>query len=485
MSSPIDPPAAANVEGVQRSRSRWTLRGELLASHLGLATLIVFGFGLAMFATTYRAVYRQAEADLLGAAQLLVQDLADGRDPASLAISDAYQHRFGKAPRDHAYFAVWDARGRLIAGTSPLPAEVAPAEQAPPTEGPHPFSTRAYGTHLDVIVAAPHGGQLLIGRPLAKEFDGVLRLLRDLGVTAIGCLAVGAVGAWWLANRLAEPIGRIADAAERITSRNLSQRLEAAAGPVETARLAGAFNSMLDRLHEAFAQQVRFTADASHELRTPTAVVLSQTEHTLARERRPEDYRLALETCRAAALRMKKLVDDLLLLARADSGRLDLRTEPLDLAELTRETVSLLAPLAASRDVQIETDAGSTPLSGDPHRLRQVLTNLITNAVLYNAPGGSVTVSTKLAESHAVLIVQDDGPGIPLADQPRLFERFYRVDQARTHTEEAGSGLGLSVVAEIVAAHGGTIEVQSTPGAGATFTVRIPIARSDRGLTPG
>jgi signal transduction histidine kinase len=233
---------------------------------------------------------------------------------------------------------------------------------------------------------------------------------------------------------------------------------------------------MLARLQDAFEKQSRFIADASHELRTPVSVLLSQTEHSLNRQRSPDEYRRALELCRETSRRMRSLIDGLLLLARADAGKPIRRREPVDLAEVVASCVEQLGPMAAQARVGIVTDLRASPVHGDPERLAQVVTNLVTNAIRYNNPNGQVRVESRPDAEEVALIVRDDGIGISLEHQPLLFDRFYRVDDARTQHDETGAGLGLSLVQEIVLAHGGRIQVRSAPGSGSEFSVHLPAA---------
>lgn len=469
-------PSKTTAEPVSTGTSPrdWTLQRLLVASHAGLAAVVILVFGASLYAMTIHATYRQAEADLLGAAQVLVQDLETHHDATALAISELYANRFGKAPRDHAYYAVWDEEGRLLAASNQLPAHSVRSATPPPIRGPRPFMAVAHGIYLDVIVATPRHGQLLIGRPLAKEFDALGWAAARLLVVGLICLVMGTAVAVWLARQIARPIENISDTAERISSRNLSERLPAGHTPREITRLAIVMNQMLDSLKEAFDQQVRFTADASHELRTPVSVVLSQADFTLSRDRSPEQYREALETCLQSARRMKKLVDDLLLLSRADSGRLCLRKDPIDLRTVVEDAIQLLGPLAANKLIRIDRQLSSVPILGDADRLGQVVTNLVTNSISYSEPNRSVRVEVFESTDGAVLLVRDEGFGIPAEDQPHLFERFYRVDRARSQDAENGTGLGLSLVAEIIAAHGGTIHVDSVEGQGTTMTIHLP-----------
>ncbi len=330
----------------------------------------------------------------------------------------------------------------------------------------------------------PREAQVLVGRPLAKERDRLRRMLAFVVLGGAAALAVGGIAAWWVARRVVQPLESLTRTTEQISARNLDQRLTIPPTSAEVTRLAAVFNLMLDRLQSSFQQQVRFTGDASHELRTPVSVILTQSQHTLARPRRSEEYVVALETCLRAARRMKRLVDDLLLLARADSGRLEKRHEPCDLAEVTQSAMTLLEPMAVEHQVRMSSQLQSTPVSGDPVELAQVVTNLVTNAILYNRAGGEIFVIAHSRQHRAVLIVSDTGIGIAALDIPRLFERFYRADKARTHGAEHGTGLGLSIVSEIVAAHGGTIGVVSELDKGTTVTVEFPLRTSSRPSAP-
>ena len=467
MSSPNEPVSAP-------TKPPGSLRSELLIGQLSVLLIVVLGFGGAIYGLMRQAIYREAESDLLGAAQLIAQDVGDV-EPSAVTIARAYRHRFGPAPRDHAYFAIWDAAGKSIAASDPLPPHVVPLANLPPADGPRPFDARTHGGDLEVIVRGPQNSQVLVGRPLAKEGDRLHALLRNLMLGGAIALALGGVACWRLANRIVRPIEQLTDAAERISAKRLDQRLQLAPASAELHRLADVFNGMLERLQTSFEQQIRFTADASHELRTPVAVILTQTDHTLSRPRSNDEYCQALDACRRAARRMKRLVDDLLLLARADAGRLASAPERCDLAEVARATLEMLAPLARDRDVRLESQLQPTLVLGDAAQLSQVVANLVTNAIRHSPAAGQVFVSVNPRQQRALLMVADGGDGIPIEDQPRLFERFYQADKARSHQEGQGAGLGLSIVAEIVALHDGTVDVASTINRGSAFTVDFPL----------
>jgi two-component system, OmpR family, sensor kinase len=238
--------------------------------------------------------------------------------------------------------------------------------------------------------------------------------------------------------------------------------------------LAGVLNSTFARLEAAFAQQAQFTSDASHELRTPVSVILTQTQTALSRERPSSEYREALEACERAARRMRNLTESLLQLARLDAGQETMKRERFDLARIARECVEMVGPLAAERKIRIQSDLPPTECLGDHDRISQVVTNLLTNAIHFNRDQGEVHLSAR-AEADAVFFaVADTGQGIPAEDIPHLFERFYRAEKSRSRIQ-GRNGLGLAICKAIIDAHGGSIEVSSQPGVGSTFTVKLPL----------
>ena len=457
-------------------RAPRSIRTELILAQLAFLVLIISGFGGAIYGLVTHSTYLQVESDLLGAAQLLANDPHLRDEIQSLSIAQVYRRRFGPAPRDYAYFAIWDHQGRLLGGTDPLPPHATkPLDHPPPVEGRRPFFSRSHGSHLEVIVSGPHGEQIMVGRPLARENDGLRRLLLWVVFVGLLSLIVGGTGAWWLARRIAEPLERMAATAEQMTYRHLDQRIASDASSTEVTRLTRVFNQMLERLQSSFRQQNQFTADASHELRTPVSIILSQSEHSLSRPRQPEDYRNALQTCLAAANRMKRLIDDLLVLARADVGHLQLRRVPLDLVDVVRPVIALLEPMAHEHQIRITCQLLTAWIDGDASRLSQVVMNLMTNAIRYNRPGGDVFVSVFARDHKSWLVVGDTGVGITLSDQQHVFERFYRADAARTFDDNQGTGLGLSISQEIVAAHDGHLEITSQPDRGTTVTAQFPL----------
>jgi heavy metal sensor kinase len=333
---------------------------------------------------------------------------------------------------------------------------------------------RTRGDLREYLRISPGGELVVVGVSTAALAADLRRLAGWLAGAGMLVAGLGLAGGWWLANGALRPIAQISTTAETIAGGKLSERIDVGETESELGALARTLNTTFDRLEQNFEQQVRFTADASHELRTPIAVLLAETQRALTRERPPEEYRETLAVCERNATRMSALVNSLLELARFDSGEVALHTEVCDLARLARESLEFIAPLAAQKNVVLRDAFAPVTTRADALKLGQVLNNLLTNAIVHNRAGTTVTLSLARENGHAVLRVADDGVGIPGEALPRLFERFYRVDAARGR-ERGGSGLGLSITKAIVEAHGGSIAVESEAGKGTTFTVRIPI----------
>ena len=266
----------------------------------------------------------------------------------------------------------------------------------------------------------------------------------------------------------------MAETARTLTPEEPDRRIEPDRVVTEMHSLARTLNSAFDRLGEALAQQKRFIADASHELRTPTAVLLSNAELLLRRHRDREEYRRGLERQRATARRMADLVRDLLTLARADAGHGELSVDDVSLTDIVREVCDESGAMARARGVELEVVGDAdVRIAGDAGRLAQLVLNLVSNALEVTGAGGHVQVAVHVEGSHAIVAVMDDGPGVPPEHQSRLFERFYRVRERSS--DGSGTGLGLAISSWIAQAHGGTISIESEPGEGATFRVVLPL----------
>ncbi len=369
------------------------------------------------------------------------------------------------------YYIVWTREERELSRSSSAPMSVPLPGRI--KGGLMMASARTRAGLREFYQFTPPGECILVGRSIEPEMATLQQFAYGLSGLGAGVLILGLAGGWWVATRAIQPIHDISAGATRIAAGDLSHRINTQETDNELGQLAKVLNSTFDRLQSAFDRQRAFTADASHELRTPVAVILAQTQATLARDRNPEEYRQTLEACQRAALRMRSLTESLLALARLDAGHETLHRESIDLARIAEQTVDLLRPMAESRSVTVHCDLMPTGCKGDAERIAQVVTNLLSNAVAHNQQGGEVFLSTCMENGAAILSVRDTGPGIPSAEMPKLFERFYRGDASRT-TSTGGTGLGLAISKAITDAHGGSLSASSTEGEGTTFTLRLP-----------
>jgi heavy metal sensor kinase len=452
-----------------------TIRARLTLWYVALLALTLVCFSTFVFLTLGRGLYWEIDRALAERAAHVSGVVArQGWPPPVVRTKGSVE------------IALYDGRGGQIAGSEALaPSLLAGIVRA--GAGGMSFATVRDGGGVvwrvlakPIDIGALSARVLVVARP-EDELLSLLQRLKLLLVLAIPLtLVVAVAGGLFLAGRALGPIDRIRKTAERIGAEDLSGRLNLPLRPDEVGRLAATFDRMLERLDQAFRQQRQFTADASHELRTPLTLLMTQAELALERRRTPAEYRDALESIRQEARRMAKLIDDLLLLGRADAGQDVLSRELLDLRDVVTEVGAAVEPLATARRVRIDwTRTDSVVVLGDQTRLTQLLLNLVDNGIKFTSAGGSVTVSVTCEGKSAVLRVADTGIGIPHEHLPRVFERFYRVDPARSR-DRGGTGLGLAIARWIVEAHGGGIQVTSTLGRGTTFTVRLPLAAAVR-----
>lgn len=318
---------------------------------------------------------------------------------------------------------------------------------------------------------------LVVGRPM-DIVTSALGALRSTLLSAVPLtLLLSALGGLFLVRRALVPVDRMIETAQEIGESDLQKRIEVSSKD-ELGRLATTLNGMLSRLEEAFLRQRQFTDDASHELRSPLSVIEAEASLALRRERTAEDYRGALGTILEETSKLTRLIDQLLTLARGDAAPDPFPQENVDLAAVARDTVGVMRPLAEEAGVHLDIDAQHpAPMRGRASDLRRLLTNLMDNAIRHTPRGGDVQIRVRHAGATVTLAVMDTGTGIPAEHLPRIFDRFYRVDHARSNGR-GGRGLGLAISKQIVEAHGGTIAVDSRPNDGTRFVVRFPVDTS-------
>jgi heavy metal sensor kinase len=317
----------------------------------------------------------------------------------------------------------------------------------------------------------------------AFEMDDFYAALDDfallLAISIPVLLLCAAAGGYWISTRALAPVDQITQTARTISAQNLSSRLVVPSTGDELQRLSETLNGMLERLEAAFKKITQFTADASHELRTPVAVMRTRAELSLRKARSADEYRDVIAEVLAELEKTSGLIEQLMFLARADSGSETLDFHDTNLAEVLREACHQGSALAEAKQIafQEQISGDSVWIQGDPGSLRRLFLILIDNAVKYTPTNGQVEVSLHRNNGYAVAEVRDTGIGIAEADLPNVFERFYRADKARSR-ESGGVGLGLSIGRWITEVHAGTIEVHSFPGRGSIFQVRLPIPKN-------
>jgi signal transduction histidine kinase len=359
-------------------------------------------------------------------------------------------------------------------------------------------SPGGYRVRASVLLVGPYaGGQLILAQPLATTASTLGDLFDvELVLTAAALLASVLLG-WWLVRVGTRPLRAMQRTAQSIAAGELDQRVPGDQDKTEVGRLARALNVMLERIENAFAQRDateaelresearmrRLVADASHELRTPIAAVSAYAElFERGASGRPQDLARVIEGIRGETSRMSSLVDDLMLLARLDEGR-PLERQPVELVEIAAESIQTATTVAPQWPVSLLA-VNPVEVVGDGARIRQVLDNLLSNVRAHTPAGTSTLVEVARMDGDAVITVSDDGPGLSDEQAAHVFERFYRADPSRSR-EHGGAGLGLSIVASIVRAHGGTVRAESPRGSGGVFTVRIPLAPGSNGQGEG
>jgi len=319
----------------------------------------------------------------------------------------------------------------------------------------------------------------LAARYPLREAEATMDGIRRMFAVAVPLLVLAAAASgYFLARRSLAPVASMAEQAAEISVMNLHERMPVSGGD-ELVRLATVINALLDRLEQSFAQQRRFMADASHELRTPTAIVRTEADVTLSLAHRSEgEYRESVAIMQDASQRLTRIVDDLFLLARSDAGHLVMHLAPLQLEDVVDDALRGVRPIATQRAVRVALAAAvEAPMRGDADLLGRLLLNLLDNAIKHSPAGGTVTVAMRSDGGQHLLSVTDEGPGIPSEARERIFERFFRVDAARTRAETSrtsGAGLGLAIARRIAEVHDGRLELaESRPGL-TCFVVSIP-----------
>ena len=376
-------------------------------------------------------------------------------------------------PDDETYFMVMTSKDILLKKEF-VPLGYSEAQRLSEQFYPQPTLVMLENNLREVRMTGPSGTKIIVGKSLRRETIQLRNIAIQFIVIGLAFLVLGVGISFAIAFRMVRPITQMSATAELLSEKDLSKRLDLNHFDSELAGLGEVLNRLFSRLDASFSRQRQFTADASHELRTPLTVIRSASELALSQPRSPEEYQETIEVSLKAAERMTNLVNGLLALARLDSSNADFHLRQINLSDLASESVSLLRAIASEKQISLVSDLHSVQIFGNPESLSRMIDNLITNAIIYNKPGGKVFITLKSNDDKAVLEIKDTGVGISEEHLPFIFERFYRVDKARSRLT-GGSGLGLSICKGVIEKHNGTITVQSILGEGTTFQIQLPI----------
>ena len=468
-----------------------SVRVRLTLWHVGVLALLLVAFNMGLYVLLRENFYERADGILKSVCSATVSIL--GKELSESGLDELAARDAVKTLNfpEHT-LAIFDSQGSLLAekpvGSS---TRVTWPDGGALGDGQiHLATVRVSGEELRRVAATrvvldPVGRTYTVVTsrsltPLLGELDADRRIL-SLAVPL--ALLLAAAGGWFLARKSLAPVLSMSEQAIRIGAKNLDQRLTVANPHDELGKLAAAFNDLLSRLSSTFAMQRQFMADASHELRTPVSVLRTTGSVMLDRPHRTEEeYRGALAIVDEQSRRLARIVEDMFSLARADAGHLALQKHPFFLDDVLMETVRAGRILGAPKNISVslpQEQLAESPCLGDEDLLRQMVSNLLHNAVKYTPAGGTVTVELSRRESAYAISVTDTGSGIPAEAQPHVFERFFRVEKTRPPTSDpalgGGAGLGLAIARAIAEAHGGTLTLERSTDRGSTFVAILPI----------
>jgi len=454
-----------------------SLKSRITVWHISLSTLILVSLGIALYLIISHSMMNERRS-------LIAQDLEKIPHVAERygnrginRLLDEAQEEIPLKPSEE-FIQVFSANGESIATSQNLKGRSLAFRPDLAGSRPSQFETvsisgDASPALLGVTKIEVNGQPCVVA--VAASLSNVRsiqsRLLATLLLSIPAAIVLSLVGGALLARQAIEPLDRMTNTAQQISAEHLNERIQLERADTELKRLADSFNEMLERLDQSFKQIRQFTADASHELRTPVTILMGETDLALNGLLDYEECRAALSSRHEELQRMSRIIDDLLTLSQFDHGQQTLHCKPLDFSDLVIEVCEQQRNQAKSKGVELKlTKTVPAMMEGDSSRLRQMVRNLLDNAIKYTPDGGEVSIELQQANGNFELRVSDNGIGIPRDDLPHIFDRFYRVDKARTRAE-GGTGLGLSIVKQVVEAHGGNVNVSSEVGTGTVITV--------------
>ena len=460
-----------------------SLHVRLTAWYLALFSLLFVLFGVFLYGMLASALRDRLDESLRSeietAAGMFADELEEAKGDVPTAAAETAS---GMRVRDSLVAVVAD--GVLLAASDPSrlreTGSIAGLVAHPPEDGvveELPRYGQSGARAMVRRVPVPAGGREVLVVALAPldPIVAELRVVRRVIFIALPLLlGIAGLGGYLLTTRGLAPLGWMAVQAREISGISLHRRLEIGNAANELIVLSASFNELLARLDQSFETMRRFVADASHELRTPLSVIRGEADVALAQDRSGASYRESLAIILDESRRLSRLVDDLLNLARADSGHVTLQVQDFYLNDLLAECCRSAQAIAGARRIELECRCvGDAPFRGDEELLRRLVMNLLDNAIRYTPPGGKIVATLEVDLSDVRIGIADNGRGIAPEAAPHVFERFYRADEARSR-QDGGFGLGLSIVKWVAEAHHGAVELSSQPGAGSAFTVTLP-----------
>ena len=450
----------------------------------GILFLILTVFAGGVYTYFRNSLQKNIDGKIRSIAEVLSSSMTDTHDPTLFGNFERYlENVLGRKPKGK-FIQIMDRSGRIGAKmsdieTQTLPTSFSTLERA--TQGEIVYETIETATPrirmitLPIVENKKVTSIVQVGTSL-EDFDETMkRLLIILLIGIPSSIGAAIAVGYYMAKKALKPVDQIRRAAVKISSSNLDERIEIGRRKDELSRLAHTFNEMIARLKDAFQRCNQFSIDVSHELKTPLTILKGETEVALRKPRENPVYQTLLTSNLEEINQMARIIDDLLLLAKADTGETHLNVDEIDLKDLILEVYSDMSILAEKKNIELTVgELHETRLPGDELKLRRMLWNVVENGIKYTQPGGKVDISSGLENGSVRINVRDTGVGISDKDLKYVFDRFYRADGSRNR--ESGSGLGLSISKWIAEAHKGTIEVESQASSGTVFSIKLPLA---------
>jgi heavy metal sensor kinase len=466
-----------------RRLSSLPIRWRLTLLYGGILALILVVFSSGVYIYFKNSLQKSIDAKIRSIGEVISSSMTDVHDPNMFGNFERYlENVLGRRPKNK-LIQIMDSSGKIRAKSSDIEGENVATS----------FATVERGLMGEIVyetVEKLHARLRVITIPIMdkgkvtgivqvttslEDFDETMnRLLIVLIIGIPASLGAVIVVCYYMAKKALKPVDQIRRTAVKISSRNLDEYIDFGGRKDELGKLAQTFNEMISRLRDSFQRINQFSTDVSHELKTPLTIIKGGTEVALRKDRSNEDYKRLLASHLEETDRMTSIIDDLLLLSKADSGDIQLKLEEVDLRDLMIEVYMEMKIFAEKKNVQLViANLDDAKLKGDELKLRRMLRNIVDNGIKYTPPGGTVEISSAVQDGFVRVNVHDTGVGIADGDIRYIFDRFYRADRARKR--ETGSGLGLSISKWIAEAHRGTIEVESRASSGSLFAIKLPV----------